>query len=229
MNALVYDFSRDRSHEEMFKTNADLITELDKVKNHKMMVDAELKKFKEAVEKRKIRTSRPDTKKEFDYPNSPASFDFEGDENEIFGESFVIDSSNKELEERLRNIEEELRQAKQDIESKDKNIVELKETIEELESVPKSASIDMRKSESFEMMNNDTIQNIKATLLQFLKNVPPTDKNNELLLSVIFDMLHMNAKELQDVKESRAKFASKDTPQKKKQSSKGGLFSKLLT
>lgn len=227
MNALVYDFSRDKPQEEIMKTNADLIRELDKLKSNKMEIENELQKLKEAIEKRKMRTSKPEHKKDINYPNSPQSFDFDGDDNEIFGESFVIDSSNKELEERLRNVEEELRAAHQTIEIKEKNIAEMQETIEEMEIAVKSSTVDMKKSESFEMMNSETLKGIKGTLLQFLKKVPPTDKNNELLLNVLLDMLHMKQGEIREIDEIRKKLNSKDTPVKKKQSS-GGLFSRIL-
>jgi flagellar motility protein MotE (MotC chaperone) len=225
INNLVYDYSRDKPHEEVMKINADLIREIDSVKSEKMMIEIELTKIKDAIERRKLRSSKPETKKDVEYPNSPASFDFDGEDNEIFGESFVIDSNNKELEQKLYNIEEDLIAAKDTIDQKNKNIIDLQEQIEDLESMKRSKSIDVKKSESFEMMNSDTIKNIKGTLLQFLKNVPPTEKNNEVLLNVIFDMLYMTTNEIKEMKEIRAKFKQIDTPKKKKT---GGIFGRML-
>lgn len=221
---MVYDFSRDKPQEEVMKVNADLIREIDRIKSEKMMAEAELYKIKDAIERRKNRTSRPETKKNIDYPNSPASFDFDGEDNEIFGESFVIDSNNKELEEKLNSIQEELIAAKETIEQKEKHITILQDQIDDSEGVKKSESIELKKSESFEMMNNDNIKHIKATLLQFLKSVPPTDKNNEALLNVIFDMLYMRPEEIRDMKETRSKLKQVDTPKKKAT----GIFGRML-
>lgn len=226
LNRLIYDFSRDRPQEEVMKVNAQLIREVDKIKSDKMMVEAELHKLKEALEKLKIRPSRPE-KKGLDYPNSPASFHFDEEDNEIFGESFVIDSNNKELEEKLRKVEEELQASQQMIDDKNKNIAELEEHIERLEAAPKPSELEGRKSESFEMMNNDNIRHIRDVLLKFLRNVPPSDKSNEALLDVVFDMLHMKHEEVRDIKESRNKLKGVETPNKKKKG--GNIFSRMLT
>lgn len=226
LNKLIYDFSRDRPQEEVMKVNAQLIREVDKIKSDKMMVEAELHKLKEALEKLKIRPSRPE-KKGLDYPNSPASFHFDEEDNEIFGESFVIDSNNKELEEKLRKVEEELQASQQMIDDKNRNIAELEEHIERLETAPKPSELEGRKSESFEMMNNDNIRHIRDVLLKFLRNVPPSDKSNEALLDVVFDMLHMKHEEVRDIKESRNKLKGVETPNKKKKG--GNIFSRMLT
>ena len=74
------------------------------------------------------------------------------------------------------------------------------------------------------MMNSETLMNIKGTLLQFLKNVPFSDKNNEILLSVVFDMLHMTTQEIKSIKEERSALKKVETPKKKS----GSIFSKLL-
>ena len=47
MNQLVYDFSRDKSQDEIIQQNANLIRDIDKIKSDKMMLEAEIKKYKD--------------------------------------------------------------------------------------------------------------------------------------------------------------------------------------
>lgn len=49
-----------------------------------------------------------------------------------------------------------------------------------------------------------TLKHIKGTLLQFLKNCPLTDRNNEELLSIVFSMMEFTKDEIADVQEVRA-------------------------
>jgi len=223
LNRLVYDFSRDKPQDETMKTNAELINQIDGVKEEKMMIETELNKLKVAIEKHKIRTSRPEAKKDFDYPNSPASFDFDGEDNEIFGESFVIDSSNKEFEEKYRILQDEMKEAQDTLEDKDNEIKYLTSQIFEFEKSLKSGQLDLKKSESFEIMNSDTIGSIKGVLIQFLSSVPISDKTNESLLDVLFDMLHITHQETIKIKEARKKLVNSDTPKKK-----NGFFSRMI-
>ncbi len=44
-----------------------------------------------------------------------------------------------------------------------------------------------------------TLKHIKGTLLQFLKNCPFTDRNNEELLSIIFSMMEFTPEEKAEV------------------------------
>jgi len=130
INRQLFDFSRDKPHEEILNANACLINEIDKVKEERMMVEVELAKLKGAIEKRKSRLSRPskpEKGKGFDCPNSPEFFNFDGEENDVFGDSFIIDSNNKELEDKCRQVEEELNAARETIIHKNRNIVELEE------------------------------------------------------------------------------------------------------
>ena len=48
-----------------------------------------------------------------------------------------------------------------------------------------------------------TIKHIKGTLLQFLKNCPMTDRNNEELLKIIFGMMEFTPEEVSFVQEQR--------------------------
>lgn len=221
INNLVYDFSRDKPNEEVLKTNADLIRQIDQVKSDKMMVEQDLKKLKEALEKHNIRPSRPETKN-IEYPNSPTSFVFDGEDNEIFGESFIIDSSNKELEEKIKNLEEELRAAQSTIQQKNETIVELETKLEEMEQEQKVPN--EPKSSSFEMMNNDNIKHIKEVLIKFLKNMPRSSKDNEMLLDIVFSMLHMQESEIKEIRLARQKITPPDPPAKKK----SGLFGRMM-
>ncbi|CAI2380107.1 unnamed protein product [Moneuplotes crassus] len=223
LNGLIYDFSRDKTNEEILNRNAALIAKIDKIKQENMETEVELEKLKTAIERRKIRLSRPsklDAKKEFEGRQSQESFHFDAD-NDIFSDSFIIDSNNKELEDKCKQIEEELNAANDLITQKNKQIVELEGVVEKLESDIENK----KKSESFEVMNSDSLKHIKGTLIQFLRNVPFTEKNNEILLNVVFDMLYMTSKEIKDIKEARNKLQKSDTPKKKKGS---GLFSRLI-
>ena len=83
------------------------------------------------------------------------------------------------------------------------------------------------------------IQHIKGTLIQFLKNTPVTDRNNEGLLTVIFSMMEFQKEEIEEVQEHRRRqrCASQssgqiDTEEEvKKKTSKGifGMFKKKGT
>ena len=79
------------------------------------------------------------------------------------------------------------------------------------------------------------IENVKGTLMTFLKNCPITDKNNESLLTVIYSMMGFSKEEMLDVNTHRSK--GKSTSQSgttdpddelKKKSKKGilGMFGK---
>jgi len=47
------------------------------------------------------------------------------------------------------------------------------------------------------------IRHIKGTLLQFLKNCPVTDRNNEELLTIVFSMMEFTREEIQEVQDYR--------------------------
>jgi chaperonin cofactor prefoldin len=163
MNSIIYEGCKNQPDEQF--EYEDLAQNLSKVKEFKTSIENDLNKISRAVEKFRFRKSKPE---KLDHPNSPASFDFEGDDNEIFGESFVIDSNNKELEEKLDKVEKELKLALEQIDDRDKTIEDLKTQIEELEKGGRSSALDMKKSESFEMMNSESISHIKNVLIQFL-------------------------------------------------------------
>ena len=40
------------------------------------------------------------------------------------------------------------------------------------------------------------LDNIKGTLLQFLKGCPVTDKNNEAILAIVFSMMELSKEEI---------------------------------
>ena len=48
-----------------------------------------------------------------------------------------------------------------------------------------------------------TLKHIKGTLLQFLKNCPLTDRNNEELLSIVFSMMEFTKEEIAEVQDVR--------------------------
>lgn len=70
------------------------------------------------------------------------------------------------------------------------------------------------------MVNNENIKHIKEVLLKYLKGVPFTEDNNELLLTVIFSMLHLSDSETKEIRETRKKLTPAKTPVKKKR----GIF-----
>ena len=227
LNNLVYDFSRDKAQDEVVEMNRKLIRELDNIKSEKMMIEIELNKVKDILQKRKGRTSKPENKNRHNDPNSPYSFEFDGEGNEIFGDSFLIDSGNKELEEKINNLEDELKWAQNNIQNKNKEIIDLESKIEELEADLRNS--EQKKSESFEMVNNDNIQHIKGVLLKFLRNVHMSDDGNESLLTVLFSMLHLSDKEITEIKDSRKKLTeTKSQITKPKQEKKGGFLSRML-
>ena len=227
MNNLLYDFSRDKAQDEVVQMNRKLIRELDSVKSEKMMIEIELNKVKDMLQMRKGRVSRPENRNKLNDPNSPNSFEFDRNGNEIFGDSFLIDSSNKELEEKIKFLESDLKGAQDTIGTKNKEIIDLESRIEDLETDLRNS--EQKKSESFEMVNNDNIQHIKGVLLKFLRNVKLSDEGNESLLNVLFSMLHLSDKEIMEIRDTRKKLAeAKTLPNKQKQEKKGGFLSKLL-
>ena len=224
MNQLVYDFSRDKSSDDVLKQNADLIRSLDLVKSEKMMLDAELKKYKEAIDRQKIRKSIP--KKHGDDPSSPDSFEFDG-QNELFGDSFVIDTGNKEMEDRIEALQSQINVLEQTDSDKQELIKKMQQTIDELEAdVTKHGGPSSLTSDSFEMTNSNSMNHIKEVLLQFLRKVPISDPGNEELLTIVFNMLRMKPNEIDEIRTSRENLSkNKGTPQKK---SSGGVFGGLF-
>lgn len=145
-NNLVYDFSRDKAQDEIMNMNKSLVREIDKAKSEKMMAEVELNKLKDIVYKMKLRASKTKSLRENDAANSPMSFEFDGD-NEVFGDSFLIDQSNKELEEKIRQYEEKAKaievqksSLERTVEMKNKQISELEAQLEELEVDLKAAN-----------------------------------------------------------------------------------------
>lgn len=145
-NNLVYDFSRDKAQDEIMNMNKSLVREIDKAKSEKMMAEVELNKLKDIVYKMKLRASKTKSLRENDAANSPMSFEFDGD-NEVFGDSFLIDQSNKELEEKIRQYEEKAKASEvqkssleRTVEMKNKQISELEAQLEELEVDLKAAN-----------------------------------------------------------------------------------------
>jgi len=165
-----------------------------------MIVEVELNKLKEIFDKRK-RHSRPENKNK-DRPSSPNSFLFDDENNEVFGDSFLIDTTNKELEAKIANLENEQKTLQQIIKDKQEEINGLRATIYEYEGGSGKLS-EPKKSESFEFMNSDNIKHIRDVLFKFLKKVPYSDPSNEALLEIVFSMLYMKENEITEIKESR--------------------------
>lgn len=78
------------------------------------------------------------------------------------------------------------------------------------------------------------IDNVKGTLIKFLKSCPITEKKNEDLLTVIFSIMGFTKEEIQDVSATRTKGRSTsqsgvtdpDDESKKKKKGLMGLFGK---
>ena len=187
-----------------------------------MMKESELNKLKDAIRKMKNRASRPSKPDGANWPEdpkSPGSFHLDDIDADMFWESFIIDTGNKELEERLEKLEEELKAAHDMNNEKNKEIVVLQEQIDKLEDQAKQGF-----KESFEFMNSENLKHIKGTLIQYLKNVPFTVKSNETLLDVVFDMLYMTKEEIREIREARSLLKKVTTPKKKST----GIFSRML-
>lgn len=227
LNNLVYDFSREKTQSEVVQMNRKLIRELDNVRSEKMMIEVELNKVKDILQKRKGRVSKPENRNKQNEPHSPNSFEFDRDGNVMFGDSFLIDSSNKELEERIKFLETDLNNAQDNLSSKNKEIIDLESRVEDLEAELRNC--EQKKSESFEVVNSDNIQHIKGVLLKFLRNVRLSDEGNESLLNVLFSMLHLSDKEIMEIRDTRKKIPEfKPQQSKQKPEKKGGFLSKLL-
>ena len=67
-----------------------------------------------------------------------------------------------------------------------------------------------------------TLKHIKGTLLQFLKNCPLTDRNNEELLTIVFSMMEFTKEEIAEVQEYRS-LKSKGGNRAQSVSSGGGI------
>lgn len=63
-------------------------------------------------------------------------------------------------------------------------------------------SVDQRREETKEE-SAGLLKHIKGTLLQFLKQCPVTDKNNEELLSILLSMMECSQQEIQEVQSYR--------------------------
>ena len=57
----------------------------------------------------------------------------------------------------------------------------------------------MQSTESYK----NTLQHVKGTLIMYLKKTPIIDLNNEVLLKIIFSMMHFTKREIDDLKEVR--------------------------
>lgn len=57
----------------------------------------------------------------------------------------------------------------------------------------------MQSTESYK----NTLQHVKGTLIMYLKKTPVVDLNNEILLKIIFSMMHFTKQEIEDLKEVR--------------------------
>ena len=73
------------------------------------------------------------------------------------------------------------------------------------------------------------IGHIKGTLIQFLKNTPLTEKNNEELLAIVFKMMEFTKEEIAEIQKYRAeqiKDPAKDKEVKRK--AKKGMLSGMF-
>ena len=74
---------------------------------------------------------------------------------------------------------------------------------QKLSTVEKQLETLNEKNDSENEDGGSLIPHIKVTLIQFLRNVPFTDRQNEDLLTIIFNMMEFTDVEITDVKMSR--------------------------
>ena len=166
MNQLVYDFSRDKPQNEILIQNADLIRDIDKIKSDKMMLEAEIKKYKDAVERQKIRKSKPDRLNNVD-PDEPGSF-LSVDGKDLFSDSFLNDND-KQLKENIEILEKQVQEYEQIVSQKQQEIEKLKNEVEELETVIAQKNPERTKTDiSFDFINHKDVHHIKDLLQKFL-------------------------------------------------------------
>ena len=166
MNQLVYDFSRDKPQNEILIQNADLIRDIDKIKSDKMMLEAEIRKYKDAVERQKLRKSKPDRLNNVD-PDEPGSF-LSVDGKDLFSDSFLNDND-KQLKENIEILEKQVQEYKQIVSQKQQEIEKLKNEVEELETVIAQKNPERTKTDiSFDFINHKDVHHIKDLLRKFL-------------------------------------------------------------
>ena len=166
MNQLVYDFSRDKPQNEILIQNADLIRDIDKIKSDKMMLEAEIRKYKDAVERQKLRKSKPDRLNNVD-PDEPGSF-LSVDGKDLFSDSFLNDND-KQLKENIEILEKQVQEYKQIVSQKQQEIEKLKNEVEELETVIAQKNPERTKTDiSFDFINHKDVHHIKDLLQKFL-------------------------------------------------------------
>ena len=166
MNQLVYDFSRDKPQNEILIQNADLIRDIDKIKSDKMMLEAEIKEYKDAVERQKIRKSKPDRLNNVD-PDEPGSF-LSVDGKDLFSDSFLNDND-KQLKENIEILEKQVQEYEQIVSQKQQEIEKLKNEVEELETVIAQKNPERTKTDiSFDFINHKDVHHIKDLLQKFL-------------------------------------------------------------
>ena len=84
-------------------------------------------------------------------------------------------------------------------------VQKLEQDIEALTNKNKYLSTEMQKSHALNKTDASVIDHIKGTLIQFLKNCPLTDKNNEQLLAIVFSMMEFSKNEIQEIQSSRGR------------------------
>jgi len=80
-------------------------------------------------------------------------------------------------------------------------------------------SIQEQKSQQ-KMENDENILHIKGTLMSFLQNCPPTNRDNESILSVVYSMLEFSPTEVKQIDATR----KKNYPDTDKKNPKGGFM-----
>lgn len=92
---------------------------------------------------------------------------------------------------------------------KDQAIKRLEQQLEDIQSKNKTLQTELQKSQNnLTYSEQGVIDNIKGTLIQFLKNCPMTEKNNEILLEIIQKMMGFSNEEISDLQEKRKKYRS---------------------
>ncbi|CDW85154.1 UNKNOWN [Stylonychia lemnae] len=138
------------------------------------------------------------------------------DQSSLYG---VIEGINDE-ERKYQNIQ-------------DDKVKQLEIQLEEIQKQNQTLQGELQRSQQQNSSINDKalFENVKGTLIPFLKNCPMTDKNNEVILEIIFDMMEFTEAQIAEVQDIRKKNRSgsisasgTETEEEVKKQTKKGIF-----
>eukprot|EP00347_Sterkiella_histriomuscorum_P017443 403349352 len=118
----------------------------------------------------------------------------EHDENNMFDQSSIYGV--------IEGINDEERKSRT---QQDIKIKLLEQQVEEFQQKNQTLQNELQRSQqnSIHQGEKAMFDNIKGTLIQFLKNCPLTDKNNEILLDIVFEMMEFSDNQILEINDKR--------------------------